>query len=75
MSADSLTASMVELQETGLAIVAKADFDKRALTDAELGELDSLFADFARVEAQINPRQRLADQQERLDKLLPPRYR
>jgi len=74
MSAD-LLANLVELQETGTAIVAKADHEKRDLSPDELLELASVFSDFDAVAAQIDPRQRLADQQERLDKLLPPRYR
>jgi hypothetical protein len=56
----------VELNETGKAIQAKADAEKRELTAEEQTEIDAIFAEFEQVENDIKRRERLAAQDERL---------
>lgn len=63
---EQLQARLVELQEIGKAIQAKADAEKRDLQDAEQKELDSVFQEFENIEADISRRLKLAAQDDRL---------
>jgi HK97 family phage major capsid protein len=66
MTIEELQARLVELNETGKAIQAKADAEKRDLTAEEQTEVDAIFAEFEQVEQDIARRERLAAQDERL---------
>lgn len=55
-----------ELLEQQQNIVAQADADRRELSVEERGQLDTLSAEFERLEGEIVRRERLAAQQERL---------
>lgn len=66
MNIEQLKARLVELNETGKAIQAKADAEKRDLTKEEQDEVDQIFAEFEGVEADISRRERLAAQNDRL---------
>lgn len=66
MTIQELKARLGELNETGKAIQAKADAEKRDLTKEEQVEVDQIFAEFEGVEADINRRERLAAQDDRL---------
>lgn len=66
MTIQELKARLGELNETGKAIQAKADAEKRDLTKEEQDEVDQIFAEFEDVEADIKRRERLAAQDERL---------
>ncbi len=63
---EQLKARLVELQEIGKAIQAKADAEKRDLSNEEQTELDSVFAEFENVEADIARRVKLEAQESRL---------
>lgn len=65
-SIEQLKARLVELNEVGKAIQAKADAEKRDLTADEQTEIDQIFAEFEQVEADIKRRERIAAQEERL---------
>lgn len=67
MGIEELKARLVELQETGKAIQAKADAEKRDLSADEQTELEAIFAEFDQVEADIARRQRLQAQDTRLN--------
>lgn len=64
---EQLKARLVELQELGKAIQAKADAETRDLTAAEQTELDGVFAEFENVEADIARRIKLEAQDTRLN--------
>jgi HK97 family phage major capsid protein len=64
---EQLKARLVELQEIGKAIQAKADAEKRDLSTEEQTELDSVFAEFENVEADIGRRVKLEAQDTRLN--------
>ena len=66
-----LQARLVELQEIGKSIQAKADAEKRDLLAAEQKELDDVFVEFENVEADIARRVKLEAQDERLGAVLP----
>jgi HK97 family phage major capsid protein len=66
MNIEQLRARLVELNETGKAIQAKADAEKRDLTKEEQDEVDAVFAEFEGVEGDIKRRERFAAQDERL---------
>jgi HK97 family phage major capsid protein len=66
MTVAELQARLVELNETGKAIQAKADAEKRDLTAEEQTEVDAIFAEFEQVEADISRREKLVAQDERL---------
>lgn len=63
---EQLKARLVELQEFGKAIQAKADAEKRDLTTEEQTELDGTFAEFENVERDIDRRLKLEAQDTRL---------
>ena len=66
MTIEQLRARLVELNETGKAIQAKADAEKRDLTTEEQTEVDQIFTEFEDVENDIKRRERLSAQDERL---------
>jgi HK97 family phage major capsid protein len=66
MTIEQLRARLVELNETGKAIQAKADAEKRELTAEEQTEIDAVFGEFEQVENDIKRRERLAAQDDRL---------
>jgi len=66
MTIAELKARLVELNEVGKAIQAKADAEKRELNADEQKEVDAIFAEFEQVEADISRRERLAAQETRL---------
>lgn len=66
MTIDDLKARLVELQETGKAIQAKADAEKRDLNVDEQKEIEQIFNEFDSVEADIKRRERIAAQESRL---------
>jgi len=66
MTIEQLRARLVELNETGKAIQAKGDAEKRDLTAEEQTEVDAIFAEFEQVEADIERREKLVAQDERL---------
>lgn len=63
---EQLRARLVELQETGKAIQAKADAETRDLNADEQKELDLIFAEFESVESDIGRRERIQAQEQRL---------
>lgn len=63
---EALKARLVELQEIGKAIQAKADAEKRDLSADEQKELDTVFAEFENVETDIDRRTKLEAQESRL---------
>ena len=65
-----LQESLVELNERAQALQAVADNESRLLTDEEQEELDSIFAEFETVEADIKRRERIAAQTTTLQKSL-----
>lgn len=66
MTIEELKARLVELNETGKAIRAKADAEKRDLSGDEQTELDSVMNEFDGIEVDIARRDRLANQENRL---------
>lgn len=66
MTIEQLRARLVELNETGKAIQAKADAEKRDLTAEEHTEVDAIFVEFESVEADIGRREKLSAQDARL---------
>jgi len=66
MTIEELKGRLVELNETGKAIQAKADAEKRDLTADEQKEVDAIFAEFEQVETDIKRREKLVAQDERL---------
>lgn len=66
MNLEELRARLAELQETATAIQAKADAEKRALTEDESKELDGVFAEFDQTEVEIKRRERIAAQGDKL---------
>lgn len=66
MNLEQLKGRLVELNETGKSIQAKADAEKRELTVDEQAEVDQIFAEFEQVEADIARRERMAAQESRL---------
>src|SRR4051812_42302727 len=66
MNIEQLRARLVELNETGKAIQAKADAEKRELTAEEQTEISAVFDEFEQVENDIKRRERLAAQDDRL---------
>lgn len=57
---------LVELHETSKAVQAKADAEKRDLTEDESKELDMLSGEFDQVEGEIQRRERVMAQEQRL---------
>jgi len=66
MTIEQLRARLIELNETGKAIQAKADAEKRDLTADEQKEVDAIFAEFESVEGDIVRREKLVAQDSRL---------
>lgn len=66
MTIEELRARLAELQESAKAIQATADAEKRDLKEEEQTELDGIFAEFDKVEADIKRREKLAGQDARL---------
>lgn len=66
MNIEQLKRRLVELNETGKAIQAKADAEKRELTAEEQAEIEKIFSEFEQVEADIARRERIAAQEQRL---------
>jgi HK97 family phage major capsid protein len=66
MTIEQLKARLVELNETGKAIQAKADAEQRDLSADEQTEVDAIFGEFEQVEADIGRRERLVAQESRL---------
>jgi len=65
---EQLKARLAELQESAAALQAKADTEKRDLSEDEQSQLDTIFADFEKTEADIARREKLAAQGEKLKK-------
>ena len=63
---EQLKARLAELQESATAIQAKADAEKRDLTDEEQSQLETIFADFEKTEADIGRREKIAAQDAKL---------
>jgi HK97 family phage major capsid protein len=63
---EALKARLVELQEIGKAVQAKADAENRDLTAQEQSDIDNTFAEFEQVEADIARRGKIAAQETRL---------
>ena len=66
MGIEELKARLADLHETAKAVQAKADLEKRDLSDDEQGQLDDIFAEFERTERAIENLKRLADQDAKL---------
>ena len=66
MTIEEQKARLAELLELAKSIQAKADAEKRNLTNEEETELENALGDFERVEADVKRRERLANQGERL---------
>ncbi len=66
MNIEQLKARLVELNETGKAIRAKAEAEKRDLSGDEQNELDAIMNEFDGVDADIARQGRLANQEARL---------
>lgn len=62
MTIEELKARLAELNETAIAIQAKADAEKRDLVSEEEAQLEQVMADFEKTEADIKRRERLAAQ-------------
>lgn len=73
MDIAALKDRLAELHETAKAVQAKADAEKRALTEQESHELDAIFAEFEEVEQDIARREKLAAQSQRLERPEPRR--
>lgn len=65
---EKLKARLAELQEITKGIQARADSERRDLTVDEQRELDNVMVEFDQVEANINRRQRIIDQENRLSR-------
>jgi HK97 family phage major capsid protein len=63
---EQIKARLVELNEIGKAIQAKADAEKRELSADEQKEVDAIFNEFEAAEADIARRERLSAQEQRL---------
>lgn len=63
---EELRDRQVEINNGMRAIQAKADAEKRPLDEAEAKEIDTLYAEFERIEADIERRERLVAANERL---------
>jgi len=63
---EQLKARLAELQESATAIQAKADTEKRDLNDEEQSQLETIFADFERTEADISRREKIEAQATKL---------
>lgn len=59
MTIEELKARLAELQDDATAIQAKADSEKRALTEEEETQLEGIFADFDATEKDITRRERM----------------
>lgn len=66
MTIEELKQRLAELQESATALQAKADTEKRDLTEEEEQQLETIFADFDKTEKDIKNRERLAAQNTRL---------
>lgn len=66
MTIEELKARLAELQERATALQAKADVEKRDLSEEEEQQLETIFADFEKTEKDIKNRERLAAQNTRL---------
>jgi HK97 family phage major capsid protein len=66
MTIEELKARLAELNDTATAIQAKADAEKRDLTDEEQTQLEAVMGDFEKTEADIKRRERLAAQGQKL---------
>jgi HK97 family phage major capsid protein len=66
MTIEELKARLAELNDTATAIQAKADSEKRDLSDDESTQLEAVMADFEKTEADIKRRERLAAQGQKL---------
>jgi HK97 family phage major capsid protein len=64
---EQIKARLVELNEIGKAIQAKADAEKRELSADEQKDVDAIFNEFEAGEADIARRERLSAQEKRLD--------
>lgn len=62
----SLQDRLLELNEEAESIQAAADAEKRALTETEQQKIDSIFAEFGEVEADIKRRERIQAQSNKL---------
>jgi len=60
MTIEELKQRLADLQESAQAIQAKADAEKRDLTEDEAKQLEQIFADFDNTEADIKRRERIA---------------
>ena len=60
MTIDEQKMRLAELQEDATAIQAKADADKREVTEDEGARLENIFAEFEAVEKDIARREKLA---------------
>lgn len=66
MDINELKARLVELNETGKAIRAKADAEKRDLSNDEQVEIDAVMNEFDGIELDISRRERMSNQESRL---------
>lgn len=66
MTIEELKARLAELNDTANAIQAKADAEKRDLTEDEETQLEQVMADFEKTEADIKRRERLQAQSTKL---------
>jgi HK97 family phage major capsid protein len=66
MTIEELKARLAELNDTATAIQAKADSEKRDLSDDESTQLEAVMADFEKTEADIKRRERLVAQGQKL---------
>jgi multidrug resistance efflux pump len=67
MNIEELKARLAELHETAQAMQAKADAEKRQLSEKESADLDAIFAEFESVEQDIARREKLSAQSQRLE--------
>lgn len=70
---DTLKESLLDLNEQITVVQATADAEKRALTEDEEKQVEGLFAQFEAVEEDIERRERIIAQQERLAKSFGPK--
>lgn len=71
MNIEQLQGRLVELNESGKAIQAKAEAEKRDLTTEDLARIDEINAEFERLEAVRDAGERLAAQESRLSQPAP----
>lgn len=66
ITVEALQNKLLALNESAKSLQAKADAENRELTDEERKELESIFASFEACSADIERRQKIADQEARL---------